>query len=382
MKDPSRLYSDTKTRMINGCSKDTTMDGEVKSTVLVSVLLTNFNNCTYIPKAIESLLAQTYQHWELVAVDDASTDESLTVLKQYEEKHSRIRVYQNEMNYGAYYTLNECLRRAKGEYFVKLDSDDMYHPEKLELQLKFCQQNGQGLSMCKVARLKGLSKQNFYLENENSTLMFSRDIFNKYGYFDSCRFDCDTEYIRRLSRNLHIPILNKVLDYKHTLAHSLTQSLDSGVKTRGMIIRRNYQQNSAKYNPMYIHHPQFLRHKFKLHYHHSSPIEVHLVGNYTVVQNNQNKHPYVLNLHILDCIVLAKVVYKVTQSLSYTLHNTKKYKVNIKNCRNSQFYLPEYTPSTHVTFTPSDAYVEVNIILKQGYVEYTPLRLVPTSAST
>lgn len=98
---------------------------------LVSVLMTAFNREQFITDAIESVLANSYQNWELIIVDDCSKDNTVAIAKSYEQKDNRIRVYINERNLGDYPNRNRAASYAKGEYLVNVDSDDRMYPNVL-----------------------------------------------------------------------------------------------------------------------------------------------------------------------------------------------------------------------------------------------------------
>lgn len=102
---------------------------------LVSVITPAYNAEKFIGDAIESVLAQTYAHWEMIIVDDCSTDETAKVVEQYSDK--RIRFIQLKTNSGPAIARNTSIQNAKGRYIAFLDSDDMWQPEKLEKQLAF-----------------------------------------------------------------------------------------------------------------------------------------------------------------------------------------------------------------------------------------------------
>ena len=106
---------------------------------LVSIIMPAYNAEKYILNAINSILSQTYQNWELIVVDDCSTDQTTSVLSNLKDK--RIRLFKNERNCGAAISRNRALREARGKWIAFLDSDDMWHPEKLERQLKFMIEN-------------------------------------------------------------------------------------------------------------------------------------------------------------------------------------------------------------------------------------------------
>ncbi len=107
----------------------------------VSVLLSVHNHEMYVGQAIESVLRQTYQDWELIIIDDCSQDRSPDVARQYQNQDDRIRFYRQEENKGAILTFNELLKRADGEYIASLDSDDIWYDGKLEEQITYLEQH-------------------------------------------------------------------------------------------------------------------------------------------------------------------------------------------------------------------------------------------------
>lgn len=106
---------------------------------LVSIVMPNYNSEKYLKATIESVLAQTYTNWELLFVDDCSMDNSLEIVRSYNDE--RIKILQNEKNSGAAVSRNYALREAKGKWIAFLDSDDLWIPEKLEKQLTFMVEN-------------------------------------------------------------------------------------------------------------------------------------------------------------------------------------------------------------------------------------------------
>lgn len=107
---------------------------------LVSIIMPSYNTAAYISDSIRSILAQTYSDWELIIVDDCSTDDSAEVIRSFDDP--RIILLENEKNSGAALSRNYALREAKGRWIAFLDSDDVWLPEKLEKQLSFMKDNG------------------------------------------------------------------------------------------------------------------------------------------------------------------------------------------------------------------------------------------------
>lgn len=111
---------------------------------LVSIIMPSYNTARFIPETIRSVLDQTYTNWELIIVDDCSTDDTDAVVAQFQDP--RIRYLKNETNSGAAVSRNYALREAKGRWIAFLDSDDLWLPEKLEKQIAFMERNGCAMS--------------------------------------------------------------------------------------------------------------------------------------------------------------------------------------------------------------------------------------------
>jgi hypothetical protein len=105
------------------------------TTPIVSVLMTAYNRASFIGPAIESVLAQTFADFELVIVDDCSTDGTPEIARQYERLDSRVRVLINERNLGDYGNRNYTATLARGQYLKFHDSDDMMYPHCLDVMV-------------------------------------------------------------------------------------------------------------------------------------------------------------------------------------------------------------------------------------------------------
>lgn len=108
---------------------------------LVSIIMPSYNCGRFVEGTIHSVQAQTYPNWEIIFVDDCSTDDTIEIVKRLQEQDSRIRLFQNKKNSGAAVSRNYALREAKGKYIAFLDSDDLWEPTKLEKQIKFMEEN-------------------------------------------------------------------------------------------------------------------------------------------------------------------------------------------------------------------------------------------------
>ena len=101
----------------------------------VSILTTVYNREKYIAACIDSVLASSYQDWELIIVDDVSSDTSVAIARAYEQKDARIKVYVNDKNLGDYPNRNKAASYAKGKYLKYLDADDIIYPHGLEIMV-------------------------------------------------------------------------------------------------------------------------------------------------------------------------------------------------------------------------------------------------------
>lgn len=121
---------------------------------LISVITPAYNAERFLAGTIESVRSQTYPNWEMIIVDDQSTDRTAEIVQDFAKKDDRIRFYQLEQNSGAAVARNRAMKQAKGRYIAFLDSDDQWFPEKLEKQLRFMQGKDIAFSFTKYIRME------------------------------------------------------------------------------------------------------------------------------------------------------------------------------------------------------------------------------------
>lgn len=109
----------------------------------VSVIIPVYNGERFLSEAIESVINQTYPNWEIIAINDGSTDRSMEILKHYKSKLSSLIHVINQENLGPSVARNSGIKKAKGEYIAFLDYDDLWLSEKLEKQVKFLESNNE-----------------------------------------------------------------------------------------------------------------------------------------------------------------------------------------------------------------------------------------------
>ena len=145
---------------------------------LVSIIMPSWNTGRFIAESIQSVINQTYQKWELLIVDDCSTDNTDAVVASFTDE--RIRYFHNDHNSGAALTRNYALREAQGEWIAFLDSDDLWLPEKLEKQLDFMNQNGYVFSYHEYVKIDEESRPlNVYVSGPD--IVTKRKMYH-YGY--------------------------------------------------------------------------------------------------------------------------------------------------------------------------------------------------------
>lgn len=110
----------------------------INSQPLISVIMGIYNCADTLAESLDSLLAQTYQNFEIVMCNDGSTDNTFEVAQQYKDKYpDKIVLIENEKNMGLNFTLNHCLDNASGEYIARMDGDDLCDPTRFEKELSF-----------------------------------------------------------------------------------------------------------------------------------------------------------------------------------------------------------------------------------------------------
>lgn len=107
----------------------------------ISIITPLYNAEKFIEETIKSVLSQTHENWELIIVDDCSKDNGPEIVEKYCQKDHRIKLIRLLKNGGGAVARNKAIEEAKGKYIAFLDSDDLWHPKKLEKQIKFMEEN-------------------------------------------------------------------------------------------------------------------------------------------------------------------------------------------------------------------------------------------------
>lgn len=216
---------------------------------LVSVIMPSWNTGKFIAESIQSVIDQTYENWELIIVDDCSTDNTDEVVAKFTDK--RIRYFKNEKNSGAALSRNRALREANGEWIAFLDSDDLWNPDKLEHQINFMNKHGYTLSYTEYEKIDEESKPlNIYVsgpEKVNKHKMYNYDYIGQLTMMYSAK-EFGMIQIKDIKKNNDYAIRLQLYKKSDTCAYLL-------------------KENLAKYRvrKVSISHDKFRR-KFKSHY--------------------------------------------------------------------------------------------------------------------
>ena len=150
----------------------------------VSIIMPSYNTGKYIADSIKSVLDQTYSDWELLIVDDCSTDETDKIIESFMTE-KRIKYLKNKKNCGAAVSRNRALREAKGRWMAFLDSDDLWMPDKLEKQIAFMEKNGYHFSYTRYLEIDSHSKK-------SGVMVTGPKRISKIGFFNYCWPGCLT----------------------------------------------------------------------------------------------------------------------------------------------------------------------------------------------
>lgn len=118
-----------------------------KKKPLISIVMPVYNAGNFLVEAIKSIQNQTYQNWELIAVDNRSTDNSWQILQDSRKNDKRVKIYRNDENQGVAHTTNLALTKVKGQFIARMDADDVSLPWRLEKQVAFLQKHPEAVAV-------------------------------------------------------------------------------------------------------------------------------------------------------------------------------------------------------------------------------------------
>src|SRR5690554_1291639 len=172
---------------------------------LVSIITPSYNSSPFISNTLKSVASQSFDNWEMIIVDDYSSDNSAEVIQQYASQDPRIKFIQLEKNSGAAVARNTAIEAAQGRFIAFLDSDDQWLPHKLETQLAFMQKQNVAFSYAAYEKM-----------NEEGAVIGSVGVPDKVAYRDLlkvCSIGCLTAmYDTQQLGKIYMPLIRKRQD--------------------------------------------------------------------------------------------------------------------------------------------------------------------------
>ncbi|UDM08499.1 glycosyltransferase family 2 protein [Halomonas sp. NyZ770] len=231
---------------------------KVKGTKKVSIIMPIYSAGEQVRIAIESLLAQTYENIEIIAVDDCSPDDTFEVLKALEKEDPRVKAVQPPHNGGAYAARNYGLTFATGDLFTTHDSDDWSHPQKIATQVAYLEKHPsvKGCSAHWIRAQGNLAFTQNWRPNSclthwsQSSFMFRKEVLDTIGEWDHVRIGGDTEYIWRMQAQFGKKSFAKIypdtpLAFALDEESSLTRTKATHVRTVYYGLRHIYREICA-----------------------------------------------------------------------------------------------------------------------------------------
>lgn len=220
---------------------------------LVSIIMPTYNCGKFIERTIDSIINQTYDNWELIIVDDCSSDNTEEVMKKY-KNDKRVNYVKLEKNSGAAVARTESMKRANGNYMAFLDSDDLWYPEKLEKQLKFMKENNYDFTctayeqidendelLNKIIRTKTKANYNRILLDcpvGNSTVMYNVDSLGKFEVPNIRKRNDDALWLQIIKKAKYIYGYDEILMKYRIRQNSISSNKLSLVKYHWQLYRK------------------------------------------------------------------------------------------------------------------------------------------------
>lgn len=169
----------------------------------VSIIMPAYNSEQYISESIQSVLNQDYDNWELLIVDDQSTDNTVKVIESFNDH--RIKVFQLAQNSGAAIARNTAISKAQGDFMAFLDSDDLWHPEKLSCQINFMLRNNYDFTSTEYGNIND--------DQELINITVNHDYLDYDGLLKYCPGNSTVIYNVKKLGKFYIPDIRKRNDF-------------------------------------------------------------------------------------------------------------------------------------------------------------------------
>lgn len=220
---------------------------------LVSIITPAYNCSKYIRETIEAVLRQTYTQWEMIIVDDCSSDDTTEIVNSLAREDARIKFIILEKNSGAAVARTRAMELAKGQYMAFLDSDDIWYDDKLEKQLAFMKQNNYNITSTSyekidedgnplrlVIKSKEKTNYNSLLLNcpvGNSTVMYNADNLGKFVVPDIRKRNDDALWLQMLKKEKYIFGMPEILMKYRLRSNSISGKKLSLIKYHWILYR-------------------------------------------------------------------------------------------------------------------------------------------------
>lgn len=147
---------------------------------LVSIITASYNVEQYIAETIASVQSQTYQDWEMIITDDASTDNTCKIIEEIAKKDGRIKLLKLKQNSGPAVARNQSIKKVRGRFIAFLDADDIWYPDKLALQVKLMLEQNISVSFTSYQHIDEAGKDLNYVINAIPNLSYAKLLKNNY----------------------------------------------------------------------------------------------------------------------------------------------------------------------------------------------------------
>lgn len=225
----------------------------------VSIILPVYNGEDYLEESLQSVIRQTFQDWELIIVDDGSTDTSADIAKRFEGEDKRIRYSKNTQNIKLPASLNKGFEQASGEYWTWTSCDNAYHPTALQRMVDELDNHpGTGLVYTSmnlidehgetIDHIKAGPSEDLILRNVvGACFMYRRTAAQRIGEYNPDCFLCeDYEYWLRIAqKHLISPIHEILYDYRQH-SKSLSAARERDIIARGIAVQKQYYPDFVK----------------------------------------------------------------------------------------------------------------------------------------
>lgn len=224
----------------------------------ISIVLPTFNGAQYIKASIQSVVNQSFKDWELIIVNDGSTDQTQRILDEVSQKYKNIRIYNNPTNKGLPYSLNKGFSEAKGDYLSWTSDDNLYKTNALEVMYSYLRKHpnidmvscDEDIINQRGELLYTLSSKDKCIRNNAGLLdacnigaafMYTKKIAKKIGVYDISMFGAeDYDYFCRIALKGNIKYLSQNIYQYRLHQNSLTSTKQNVIKKKTMEIKKKY----------------------------------------------------------------------------------------------------------------------------------------------